>query len=287
MTILNDEAVRALFHDEEPLGQQVDLNGLKTVVGIVRSVRQLGPEGGARPQAFVPGPTVEDVNGAVILRVSRRSASVMPAREAAIWSEFPDVAIPEATSFAQYYHRLTAQREFNMLVFGLFGSLAIAIAAAGIYGVMADVVAQQTREFGLRMALGALPARIVRSTLRRASSYLLFGVAAGLAASWPLARLAERFLFSIQPHDPAVYAMAASAVFVSGLVSTHSGSAGYPRRSASGSARRLRSLFRCLISADTALLLLGSLGLTRCGPKNVDPLIHRKCVARTPGPIRI
>ena len=125
--------------------------------------------------------------------------------KAAVWSEFPDLPIPDIYTLEHYFNGLIAQRHFNMLLLGLFGLLGIIIAGIGIYGVMAYVVTQRTQEIGIRMALGAVPSAILWSVLGRASLYLTLGLAIGATWAWGLARFVEGFLFEIQPHDLTVY----------------------------------------------------------------------------------
>jgi ABC-type antimicrobial peptide transport system permease subunit len=100
-----------------------------------------------------------------------------------------------------------------MLLLGLFGALALVIAALGIYGVMGYAVSQRTFEIGIRMALGAMPASILMAFLGRALAVLIAGVCLGLACAWSVAGFAKSFLFEVQPHDPIVY-VAASLVLV-------------------------------------------------------------------------
>jgi len=103
---------------------------------------------------------------------------------------------------------LIAQRRFNMIIVGLFGGLALAIASAGLYGVMAYLVTQRTREIGVRLALGALPARVMTSVIGRGVVHTAAGVAIGVAVAWQLASSVGGFLFEVRPHDPLVYAAA-------------------------------------------------------------------------------
>ena len=83
--------------------------------------------------------------------------NILPEVKAAIWSQFPGVALPDIQTLEQYLGGLIVQRRFNMLLISLFGLLGIVIALVGIYGVMSYTVAQRTREIGIRMALGAVP----------------------------------------------------------------------------------------------------------------------------------
>jgi ABC-type antimicrobial peptide transport system permease subunit len=115
------------------------------------------------------------------------------------------------------YDRLVVQRKFNMIVLALFGGLAMTIAAAGVYGVMAYTVQQRAPEIGVRMALGADRGQVLRMVLSRASVLMIAGVAIGLTAGWALARFITTFLFQVEPHDVLVYAAASGLLLLTGL----------------------------------------------------------------------
>jgi putative ABC transport system permease protein len=130
----------------------------------------------------------------------------------------PNVIVPQPETMETMYGKLVAQRRFNMIVLALFGALAIVIAAVGIYGVMAYLVAQRTQEIGIRMALGAGPGEIMRMVVSRAALLMGIGISTGLVGGWFLSRLVASFLFKVEPHDALVYVMAAAVLLVSGLV---------------------------------------------------------------------
>ena len=93
----------------------------------------------------------------------------------------------------------------------------MAIAAAGVYGVMAYTVQQRTPEIGVRMALGAQQGQVLRMVLVRAAVFVALGIAIGLAAGWVLARFVTTFLFRVEPHDLGVYAVASAVLILTGL----------------------------------------------------------------------
>jgi predicted permease len=205
VAILNEAAARKYFGEENPIGRQVQLRGARTIVGIVGNIRHDGPEGDWRTQAFIPLAQSRIVGATLVLRTTSGIETLLPAVREAIWSQFPDVPIPDVYTLEQHFKGLIAQRQFNMLLLGLFGLLGIVIAAIGIYGVMAYVVTQRTQEIGVRLALGAMPSVILWSVLRRASTYLMVGLALGMTGAWGLAGFVKGFLFGTQPHDPGVY----------------------------------------------------------------------------------
>jgi putative ABC transport system permease protein len=217
VVILNDAAARKYFHDQEAIGQVVRLQGARIVVGVVGNIRHDGPESGWRTQAFVPIAQTRVLGATLVLRTVSNREGIPPAVKAAIWSEFPDVPIPDVDTLEHYFNGLIAPRQFNMWLLGLFGLLGIVIAGIGIYGVMAYVVTQRTPEIGIRMALGALPSTILRAILGRASVYLALGLAIGMTWAWVLARFVAGFLFEIQPHDPVVYASVLAVLTAAGL----------------------------------------------------------------------
>jgi ABC-type antimicrobial peptide transport system permease subunit len=105
-----------------------------------------------------------------------------------------------------------------MLIVGLFGALALAIASAGLYGVMAYLVTQRTREIGVRLALGAPPARVMTAVIGRGVVHTAAGVVIGVAVAWVLATSVEAFLFEVRPHDPVVYGAAAALLAACGVI---------------------------------------------------------------------
>ena len=107
-----------------------------------------------------------------------------------------------------------------MLVFLLFGVLGLVIAAVGIYGVMAYVVAQRTNEIGVRMALGATPGDVVRMVLKRAGILMMLGLAIGAAGAWYLSAGVKALLFQMEPTSPAVFAAALVTLAAAGFVAS-------------------------------------------------------------------
>jgi putative ABC transport system permease protein len=206
VVIINEAAARRFFGDEDPVGQMVRLQGLRRIVGIVGNIRHDGPETDWRTQGFIPLGQSTAVNATLVARLSQDPSYVLPSIKAAVWRFFPETALPDVQTLEGYLSALTAQRRFNMLLTALFGVLAIAIAAIGIYGVMAYAVVQRTSEIGIRLALGATPAAIRRSVVGTAAGYLGLGLTVGMLGAWLVSRLISGFLFQTQPHDPLIYA---------------------------------------------------------------------------------
>ena len=157
------------------------------------------------------------VGATLVLRLSRESREVVPAVKAAVWSHFPDLALPDIQTLSGYLGTLVAQRRFLMLLFGLLGLLGTVITCASIYGVMAYVVELRTQEIGIRMALGARPGTILSSVLRQALAYLGAGLTLGLPGAWLLGALVSGFLFQVEAHDVGVYAAVSGILTITGV----------------------------------------------------------------------
>jgi putative ABC transport system permease protein len=220
VVVLNEEAATRYFGGREPLGEALTIARYApqvTVVGVVGNVRLRGPERAVRPEAYLPAAQGAVLGGALAVRTNREPLDFADAVRAAIRASFPEIPEPKAETLTSLLGGLIAQRRFNMLIVGLFGGLALAIGSAGLYGVMAYLVTQRTREIGVRLALGAAPARLMTAVIGRGIAHTAAGLAIGLAAAWQLATLVQSFLFEVRPHDPIVYGATAALLTACGL----------------------------------------------------------------------
>jgi predicted permease len=227
--VLDEPAAQRLFGTRDPIGAQVRFaNSPKsapvTVVGVVAHVRTGGPEGaqgpGAEgPQAYWPLPLADQKGATFLIRLSRPVAS-MRAPVLAVVARFAPAGTPapELSVLDEAFRRLTAQRRFTASLMAIFGTLALFIGAAGVYSVMASVVAQQTREFAVRMALGATPGQIANGIIRQTGRFLFAGLAIGLPVAWWLSRGFAALFYGVQPTDVFVYALVAVVMLVTGLL---------------------------------------------------------------------
>jgi len=110
------------------------------------------------------------------------------------------------------------QRRFSLVIFGVFGAAALLLAAMGIYGVTAYVVAQRTQEIGIRMALGATMSDVLNLMLRNVLSLVLIGAVVGLAGAYAITRVMSNLLFEVAPTDLATFAAVLTVLFVVALV---------------------------------------------------------------------
>jgi putative ABC transport system permease protein len=146
--------------------------------------------------------------------------AVVPAVKAAVLAEMPEVPLRNVRTMEELIGRRVAQRKLNMLLLGLFGLLGLVISAVGIYGVMAYLVSQRTREIGVRMALGAPRWSVVRSVLTRAGVLILIGLIIGGVGAWFLSSTAQSFLFRMDTTDPRPFAAALGILALAGLIAS-------------------------------------------------------------------
>jgi ABC-type antimicrobial peptide transport system permease subunit len=121
-------------------------------------------------------------------------------------------------SIEEEFEEITSGRRANATIMSLFGLVVLLIGAAGVYAVMASTVAQQQRELGVRVALGATRVRIMRTVLGRAAAYLTIGLAVGLAAGRALSTIFASMLFEVRPGDLSTHAVVAALLLTAGLI---------------------------------------------------------------------
>ena len=161
------------------------------------------------------------IGAELVMRTKGDPLSVLPAVKAAIWSVNREQHLSgDVFTLDAYMDRLIAQRRFNMALLALFGLLGLVIAAVGIYGVMAYVVAQRTNEIGVRMALGATPGRVLSMVLGRAAVLMAAGLAIGGVGAWYLSVGVKTFLFEVAPNDGRVFVPALAVLAAAGLVAS-------------------------------------------------------------------
>ena len=187
---------------------------------MVGDVRQAGLEIEPPPEAYMPMAQTRVSGGELVIRTSGNPYDVVPAVKSAVFAALPDVPLRNVTTMEELVARRIAQRKLTMLLLGLFGLLGLVIAAVGVYGVLAYVVSQRTREIGVRMALGATRANVVGMVLRNACALVACGLVIGGVAAWYLSAASKAFLFRLEPTDPRAFAAAVVALSVAALVAS-------------------------------------------------------------------
>lgn len=200
-----------------------------TVVGVVADIRQMGLDREVQPMIYAPFRQERGFLVRFVAFVARTTvpASVGEGIRAEIRRAAPDLPIDSSATMDESIAASVAAPRFRMVLLGMFAITATLIAICGIYGLMSYAVTQRRREFGVRMALGAQRADVIRLVLARAIRVVGIGLVAGIAGSAVVARVLQRFLFGVTPGDPVVFVCVTLLLLVVALLA-----AGLPARRA-------------------------------------------------------
>ena len=220
VVVLNEMAAKVAFPGESAVGKTVNVNGDRVVVGVVGNIYQSNLETEPMNEAYVPLAQSDVSWGELVIRTTGDPLQIVPSVKSAVLAILPDVPLRNVRTMEQVMGRQVAQRRLNMLLLGLFGVLGLVISAVGIYGVMAYLVAQRTREIGVRMALGATRRTVVGMVLTRAGILVAIGLILGGAGAWYVSSTAKTFLFRMDTTDWRVFATAIGALAAAALLAS-------------------------------------------------------------------
>jgi putative ABC transport system permease protein len=224
--IINETLARQAFRHDDPLGHVIfcafDSLEPMTIVGVVGDVRQYGPAVEASPECYLPylQHGFNNATLSIVVRTSGDPGLLADTMRQKAHERSPDVSVKATTMEVLVGEHFAAPR-FRAILVALFGAVALSLALAGIYGVMAYTVAQRSREIGLRMALGATAQNVVWMMLRRGIQIVAVGLLIGLVGAAASARLLRTMLFQVRPNDPLVYLAVAVLLGLVALVASY------------------------------------------------------------------
>jgi ABC-type antimicrobial peptide transport system permease subunit len=212
--MINQAFAEAFFPGENPLGRRVTLDGrIYGIVGVVANVRVLGPEKPIDPQFFRAGES--ETNMVLALRSAVPAETLAETLRKSVWSIDKEVPALELNRMDFYFFQtIISNYGFQMILLVAFATVGLLLAMVGVFSVLAHSVASRTREFGVRLALGASPGGIGRLVAAQSAWPVGLGVIAGLAGSFALSRFLESQLFKVDAHDPLVFALAIVTVLL-------------------------------------------------------------------------
>ena len=218
VAMVSSALARRIWPGENAVGKYIrlgDPNGpWREIIGIAGDIRHTGLDAAQTLQVYIPERQWYWAQSVMVL-VARTnadpSAMVAPIREA-VRSVDPLQPIAKVATMDQVVSRSTAQRRLGLLLFAAFSAIALLLAFAGIYGVLAGSVAERTREFGLRTAMGATPGSIIRLVLGQAGRLAAIGIVLGTIGALALSGYVRSLLFGIEPTDPITGAIALGAI---------------------------------------------------------------------------
>jgi len=240
VVIINSAMAKKYWPKEDPIGQRITIGkGLgpefndptRQIVGIVGDVRENGLDSDPPPVMYVPFGQIPDgfmglLNGVLpttwLIRTTPQPLTLVNAVRQEFLNTDSNLPIAKVRTMEQVISGAIARQNFQMILLVVFASVALLLAALGIYGVMSYVVEQRTHEIGIRLSLGAGRNDMLRLVVGQGMRLAAIGVACGLAAAFGLTRLLEKLLYGVKSNDPLTYVIVAlvltSAAFLATFV---------------------------------------------------------------------
>jgi putative ABC transport system permease protein len=231
--VISETLAHTLFGETNPIGQKLQVNGFKghsradlpekavfAIVGIVRDVKNAGPQSPAVPMAFIPPMITGDF--LLQIRTNVEPASLMPAVEEAVWSVDRGEVFWVFGPLSDFYQEHTyALPEFGVSLSGPLAAIALLLAVVGIFSVMAYTVSLRTQEIGVRMTLGAQQSDILRMVVQRGFSLIAGGIFIGLLISFALTHFLVSQIWGVSAADPWTFGAVIALMIAAGLAACY------------------------------------------------------------------
>ncbi|RPJ58907.1 MAG: ABC transporter permease [Acidobacteria bacterium] len=223
VAIINETMARRYWPREKPLGKRVALVfealrfrrngppevdmklGLREIVGVVADVKHSKLEADPVPEIYMPFAQRPVTDMTLVVRTQNAPTSLVAAIKAEVRAIDRNQPVSEITTMSQLLANSIAQPRFSSLVLAVFAGVALVLSVSGVYGVMSYAVSRRTREWGIRMALGAEGRQLLRLAVRQGMILAGAGILAGLAGAFALTRLLGNLLYEVRPVDPLTF----------------------------------------------------------------------------------
>jgi predicted permease len=212
VAVISEALAREKWPNQSPVGQTIDFSNMDgifkplTIVGVVGDIRAEGLDQPPTPMIYVDYRQRGLGHGspAIVLRTALPTSEIVPSARAIFRKLDPNIPVQFST-FTDALGGWLAEKRFILLLAGLFAAAALALAAVGIYGIVAFSVTRRTQEIGIRMALGAQPGNVLRIIVGEGARLALIGVAIGVAVSFAVTQLMSSLLFGVKATDPLTF----------------------------------------------------------------------------------
>jgi putative ABC transport system permease protein len=218
VTLVNDALRQKYFHGANPVGKRIrfgrptDKDPWVTIVGVVADQKQDGLDQAVLPEAYAP--LAQDTQNPLTFAVRTKGdpQALVAFARAQVRAIDKDLAVTDVVTLQDEVHGSVKEQRFRTGLLSGFAAVALLLAAIGIYGVLAYLVTQRSREIGIRMALGAQRGRVLEMVLRQGMQPVLFGALAGVVGAVAVTRFIRGLLFGVEAVDPGTYALTVGAL---------------------------------------------------------------------------
>jgi len=234
VTVVNQTLARKYFGQEDPIGREIKLAMLATevdppvenpmfqIVGVVADVKNQGIQEPVMPEAFIPYTMTGSFERGVLVRTTGDPAAMLNAVRREIWAVDRNVALTLTGSLKDILKEYSyAEPRFSVVLLGIFAAVGMMLVALGVYSVVAYTVSRQTHEIGIRVALGAGRAQVLRMVLAMGGRLVGLGVIAGIATSFAVTRLIRNQIWGVSPHDPMTLVVVVVVVSLAGFAACY------------------------------------------------------------------
>ncbi|HEX7121848.1 MAG TPA: ABC transporter permease, partial [Gemmatimonadaceae bacterium] len=223
VVIISQGAAETWWPGRDPIGRTFAMSRNSppmTVIGVVADVREARLDRDPRPQMYFPMHAGLHYGAALVVRGTLPPATLMAQLREAVRTVAPSQAVYNVRMMEDVIGASVAPRRTNTMLIALFAGLALVLAALGVYAVVAYGVAQRSREFGIRAALGATGRDLLALVSSELAIVVAIGVAVGLAGAWAASRVMAALLYEVDPRDPATFAVVPLVLLLPAVVAT-------------------------------------------------------------------
>jgi putative ABC transport system permease protein len=225
VVIINKTLADTYFKGEDPIGKRLILDSPTTIIGVVGDVRQATLDRNPLAELYTPNQQTKwpflVYSPSIVINSQADAAVMAPMIREALKQVDPYIAVYNLKTMDVVVAESLSDRKLQFMLLSIFAGVALLLAAAGIYGVISYVVTQRTREFAVRLALGAHPRQLVQTVLADQGKLLALGIVIGIAGALACSRLIAAFLYGVQPTDLGTFSTVVLVLGVIALVAAY------------------------------------------------------------------
>jgi len=225
VAVINETFARQIYPGDNPIGRRFILNlgnaKPHEIIGVVGDVKLASLEGEIRPTAYLSSRQYAFGMMTYVVRTTADPARLGPAAVRVIRGIDPQLPVSAVRPLGDVFAESIARPRLTAVAMSVFAAAALLLAALGVYGIVAYSVSQRTREFGIRVALGANPAQIIGMVVGQNLRVVAYGLVAGLLCAVPATRLLRGLLFQVGPNDPATFVAIGVALTLVAVVASY------------------------------------------------------------------